>query len=611
MGADGKSTTRVLQKSISSISREAIAAAGAIDEVNFKSIVSINSIEECESIHLNLVAVTKTGVRLYFTTTSFQSPEQRPSCLTLVHIRLPPGFAASSISHRPNSVQISHYKKGNFIFISYQNDNKDTLWALSSDSFMFKNMLSELYSMIPLKTRIWSMAEEQQVIDYKPYQSLFLNNKTFVLETPSIVTQHIELPKKFIFLTTQGVIIGYKPRLVDQLKQLLVENQGYDNESVKSFFHLHNSTFQSNACVFALILACDLHPTGDEKISEWATSAFFHYGNDLFDQNLIGQTAQNPHQLISTPISSPGGLLINQGGDQISTPGHINSMYSNLPINESPFKISPINRNFGIDHSPINAQSPHFNQQQQTQSSISNFPLTNCSTKCRGLFIYFSRIIRPIWNLKTVNVYHSNTPEGPKEYLTSNISVEEIKVYLLRLNSLYNFLMKNMKFSENESTKYNMNLSFSMNDQQVWERNLIYGLFKLIEHCLEVLNLWKLLCIHQFHVILSSVTKEKQTQLANMNFKEVIVFGFEMTTILASALVRRFIEDHSTTDIINKRLQDVCPSIYKNENALHAKVHEMVFKSKSLTNENDRTIILENALKICKKIGPRINLQVI
>ncbi|KAH9491335.1 hypothetical protein DERF_016063 [Dermatophagoides farinae] len=614
LGIDGKSAQRVVQKSLTSITREAIAAASAIDEMNFKSIVSINSMEECESIYINLVAVTKTGVRLYFTTTSLNTPEQRPFGLTLLHIRLPPGFAASCGQHRPTAVQQTHYKKGNFIFISYQTDNKDTLWTLSSDSFAFRNELSELYTIIPLKTRIWSMAEEPQIVEYKPYQSLFFKNKTFALETPAIVTQHIEMPQKFVFLTAQGVIVGYKPRLVDQLKQLLMENQGYDNDAVKSFFHLHSGSFQSNACVFALILACDSQPTGEEKLIEWATSAFFHYGSEMLNstQHPIHQSnVQTSTPFISTPLASPL-MTISPGV------GHQDRLPSPVRPYDSPYKTNLMNRfDMNQQQTPLSSLSPppQQHQQQQQQSQQAHFPLQNCSGKCRGLFIYFSRIIRPIWNLKAISINQKQTPEGPKELLTSNISVDEIKVYLLRLTSLYSFLKKNMKFTEIESDKYlnsSSSTSFAINDQQqMFERNLLFGLFKLIEHCLEVLNLWKLLCIHQFHVIVANLTTDKQNQLSNMNFKELTIYGNEMTTLLASALVQRFIEDHSTTDIINRRLQDVCPSIYKNENALHAKVHEMVLKSKSYTNENDRKILLDNALKLCKKIGPRINLQAI
>lgn len=586
LGLDGKSASRVLFKSISSTSREAIAAARTVDEANFKQIVSINAIEESDSIYINLVAVTKTGARLYFTATSLNSPDQRPFALTLVHIRLSPGFAASSISHRPNGVHMSHYKKGNFIFIS-STDNKDTLWSLSNESFAFYSELSELYSIIPLNNKIWSLAEEQSVVEFKPFQSVFIKNKTFALEPPSIVTQHIESAKKFVFLTTQGVIIGYKPRIVDQLKQLLLENQGYDNDAVKSFFMLHSQN-QSNACAFALIIACDSHPPGEEKLNEWATSAFFQYGSEISLASPFNQTNFKQLPYISTPMStSPS------GGDN----PYMNSPMASKVPSATPFPISPI------------AQA--YSQQSANVQQFQNACLANYSNKCKALFIYFSRIIRPIWNLKTINFRKVHSPEGPKDIPASNISIEEIKTYLLRLSALYGFLQQNLKFTQLESDKFLSNAihsNFALTDSQAIERSFIFGLFKLIEHCVEVLNLWKLLCVHQFHVIVAILANEKQTQLSNMTFKELIVYGNEMTTLLASALVRRFIEDNSTTDIINKRLQDLCPSIYKNENALHAKAHEMVLKAKSLANENDRKMLLDNALELCKKIGPRINL---
>ncbi|XP_017489429.1 PREDICTED: nuclear pore complex protein Nup155-like [Rhagoletis zephyria] len=609
LGTDGKSASRVFYKSVSSIAKEAQSVARTIDEVNFKKIVSINAIEESESIHINLVAVTQTGVRLYFTTTALNSPEMRPFSLTLMHIRLPPGFAASSLSHRPSSVHMSYYKRGNFIFIS-SFDNKDTLWALSNDTFAFNTELSELFSIIPLNNKIWSMAEEAKVVEFKPYQCVFVKNKTFALEAPSTVTQHIEAPKKFVFLTTQGVIVGYKPRIVDQLKQLLMENQGYDNEAVKSFFLLHSSP-QTNACAVALIIACDSHPPGEERLIEWATSAFFHYGSDpivpsaAYNQHIQALQANKP--VVSTPNSnptSPGG----DGSNFMLSPG------MSIPRStDTSFALSPIRQQYVQNMSPqttpqMQAQNPNFIVHPNVQ-------LPSYSLKCRGLFIYFSRIIRPIWKLKTVSIKVTVSPEGAtKEHLASNISIDEIKVYLLRLSSLCNFLRSNMKFSQPESDKYHTNLTrspFVFGDIQATERQLIFGLFNLIQHCVEVLNLWKLLCVHQFHVIVSTLLKDKQTQLSNMTFQELIVFGSEMTTILASALVRRFIEDNSTTDIINKRLQDLCPSIYKNENALHAKAHEMVIKARSLTNENDRKVLLENALELCKKIGARINLAAI
>ena len=52
------------------------------------------------------------GVRLYFTTNPFGTAKDRPSMLTLVHVRLPPGFLTSAAPQRPNNVHMAYYKQG-------------------------------------------------------------------------------------------------------------------------------------------------------------------------------------------------------------------------------------------------------------------------------------------------------------------------------------------------------------------------------------------------------------------------------------------------------------------------------------------------------------------
>lgn len=83
-----------------------------LDGSNFRPLVSVCAIEVDESPHLNLVAVTQTGVRLYFTTGSITNVNVRPYTLQLMHVRLPPGFAANAPSSRPNRVRMAHYKCG-------------------------------------------------------------------------------------------------------------------------------------------------------------------------------------------------------------------------------------------------------------------------------------------------------------------------------------------------------------------------------------------------------------------------------------------------------------------------------------------------------------------
>lgn len=121
-----------------------------MDSQNFRPIVSISAVEASDSIYINLVAVTQTGVRFYLTTVSLSNllPNQRPYTLTLVHVRLPPGYSAN-MTTRPRMVHMANYSEQNLIMLSTVND-KESLWCISSDLFPFNNMLVEAYTSITL-----------------------------------------------------------------------------------------------------------------------------------------------------------------------------------------------------------------------------------------------------------------------------------------------------------------------------------------------------------------------------------------------------------------------------------------------------------------------------
>ena len=74
--------------------------------------MSISAITESESVHLNLVVVAATGIRFYFSCTSVANPTTRPQGLQLIHVRLPPRYAANATVMRPRKVQMAHYRKG-------------------------------------------------------------------------------------------------------------------------------------------------------------------------------------------------------------------------------------------------------------------------------------------------------------------------------------------------------------------------------------------------------------------------------------------------------------------------------------------------------------------
>ena len=316
LSVDGTGMSNVTSRTLSSIVSSASVIARTIDVSNFKPIVSINAIEESESSVVSLVAVTESGVRLFFATSHSDYPRsgQRPNTLQLVHIRLPPGYSSASAAvGKPSRVHLTSYSRGTTLFVSIQNEEQDNLWLLNNDIFAFYPDLMEVSSIVNLNSRVWKLVEEprpalvKQLVHRNTITGTSTN--TIQLEAPLLVTQDMEEQRKFVLLSTNGVHIIYKPRPVDHLKQLLMDNQGVDNEAVKGFFQLFGDLQASVAC---LSLACNQVSPCDKQVAEWATLAFFKYSSDV--SPLIGQHhhqqqqqtfAMGSQQTYGSPMQTP------------------------------------------------------------------------------------------------------------------------------------------------------------------------------------------------------------------------------------------------------------------------------------------------------------------
>ena len=629
LGVHGDQTYRCASKSLSSIAYTASQIVKTIDSKNFKPIVHIMPVENCESVYINLIAITQSGVRLYLTTYNSNRTNIRPEGLNLVHVRLPPGYTALSSSQRANNVHLAYHRKGNTILIATQNDGKDVLWTLNNDPFPFERQLSEVYCAISAHNKIWKMAEEKRpsIVHQKNFVKIGNSEQAAMIEfePPTLITQEMEESRKYVFLTANGVHICYKPRPVDHFKQLLLDNQGYDNEAVKGFFLLYK---ESQACAIALTLACKTLSPQEKILAEWAKLAFFKYGESPQITPYSNQTLNNTHHQVQ--ISTPNQSIINQ-----NCPPLASSPISQSPIQplQSLVALSPsydrrrIQQQQHHHHqmiSPLIPQSPIANQstanytpqqlQQQQQQQQQNIePITQYSSKHNGLYLYFSRLIRSIWNFNVVRSQIYNTVDGNRECLLSSIAIEEINIYIEKLSNLKDFLIKNIQFTNPPDANVNYSFMNQLPAQiftaQTHEKTSFYNLLQLISRCLEVLGLWRLLNENDFLKLAAFLPKEFQIQLKSMNFKDLIVQGNEICALLASAIVQCCIEENLNTETTCNKLNEVCPSIFKQENALLAKAHEIINKAKSCEINKEADLMIEDAVSIFRNIGSRINLE--
>lgn len=246
-----------------------------VDTTIFKPIVSINPLKSQDCANLHLIAVTESGVRLYFSTVSFHEVQQlnnvpaadrlaenvQPSNLYLQHVRLPPGYTANATSGKPKSVHSSYYSNGTILMASSTQQDQDLLWSLSSEPFPLRSYLAESSTAFPLDGQVWAIAET------------YATNVEGSLNMP---LKNDRTNTKIVLLTNQGAYVVALVKPMGLLVQLLTACHGPDHDAVKNYFQIQS---EAQVCVASLLIACMEAYRGTE-IGMWATQAFILYGGE-------------------------------------------------------------------------------------------------------------------------------------------------------------------------------------------------------------------------------------------------------------------------------------------------------------------------------------------
>uniref|UniRef100_A0A8C2ZJ83 Nuclear pore complex protein Nup155 n=1 Tax=Cyclopterus lumpus TaxID=8103 RepID=A0A8C2ZJ83_CYCLU len=609
LGADGQGMSRVATMSQNTIVAAAGNIARTIDRSVFKPVIQISVIDRSESSDCHLLAVTHAGVRLYFSTTLFALPHQRhvavrPSLLALVHVRLPPGFSASSTLQKPAKVHKALHSKGILLMAASETEDSDILWCINHDSFPFKKPLMETQMMSNVDGHSWALCA---ITEERPSKIFTPLNKEQIpiTDSPVVVKQHNIPQQKFVLLSAKGSHIFQKLRPVDQLRHLLVSCAGGENEEVERFFKLHR---EEQACATALILACS-SAASDREVSQWATRAFFRYGGEAQMRFPAGMTSPST---VGPVMSSPAPALVNLCNSCYSSPGIVPPAFA-TPFAQMHSGSAPI-----------------------TPMSIG--PEVIFSGKHNGICVYFARILGNIWDGSLAVEKTISQGNQTVSILESSVGSFALESVLMELCGLREFLDKNSQFSPSAlgaasfSSPANLQqrlLGFMRPDgsssqqvqqelqrkyhtkAQVYEKMSLQGTQQLVHRSYQTLALLKLLCDHQFSVIMSELPKEFQEQMKGASFKDVVIRGKELSGALVTALINVYIKDNASVEAISNHLRDICPLLYSSDDSVCSKANELLQSSKQIQNKADKERTLRESLRLYQQISQHTDLPLV
>lgn len=735
MGAQGTSLSRVARMTVGAISQRAMAIVKTLDSQIFKPIVSIAPIDLTESNFVHLVAVTQSGVRLYFSTyrqprTPLQLPS-RPYTLELAHVRLPPGYSGNLSIPRPLAVHVALHRDrcmllatrsasasaasantsassaiGNSVLANVTTGgvDTDTIWCIGADLWPFcVGYMAEAYTTLRVDGAVLAAAEVDVEVDVQAQPTSF--------KPPMIVRQHSQPNRRYVILTATGAHILTKLRPVDLLRQLLIESRGMDSDAIRAYFQLQGD---DEACASCVILARDDNGDG-EDVMDQATRSFFLFGGepkppgacpipggnepgipgsvggpgisgmispapgmsggqiiqqqnrDAFNQTTLypGQQSMFMPNIISTPLSAHQQQQQAQYANvphmsynpnyslnptlpqnpNLSLNPNINATLvapnANLSMNPNLSMTNPnmsLNSNMSINpnlpQSPYSTMVPYGPYGSQITWGILDTMSVRFSAKHNGLYYNLTRILRPMWNLCCVD---RTTIDGKTFYMISSLTIDECAAITSHLTALRSFLQRNTQLSicpnpnlntsmagQNKNSNAIQNIAnttatfpyqnsmsvqrTSFQDAQLEERQSLDALKMIVNHCCEIVGLWRILCEHQFHLLLATLPDANQLQLQNSAFKDLFLYGTEMCQSLINSLINSYLCDNASVSSISAKLRDVCPTLYKTEDAAYSKANEMLKQAESLQSVDEKEDCLREALHLCTNVSPNINL---
>lgn len=91
--------------------------------------------------------------------------------------------------------------------------------------------------------------------------------------------------------------------------------------------------------------------------------------------------------------------------------------------------------------------------------------------------------------------------------------------------------------------------------------------------------------------------------------RDLILSGTEVMAVLVVSLINIYLNDNASVGSISSKLRDVCPNLYRHEDAVTHKATEILMTSKNCTDTEEHRAKLHTALQLCKDAAPNLPLS--
>ncbi|GJN92310.1 hypothetical protein Rhopal_005340-T1 [Rhodotorula paludigena] len=533
------------------------------------------------SAKIALVAVTSTGVRLYFTHQRrgyYYGVSNSSAALELAHVRPPPapqqGQQQAQASQQQGQgqqqgnqipfnavLQAKHASGGLFLAANNLTADLDVLLVTAPDvaasslssaaaatgavsvSAQQTRPFTELASTIEVPGRTWDMAE----ITALPAAIVPAAGGTALNE---LATQGTQPRREWVVLTNMGANVVSRQRPVDTLLDVLEGASLAGNGGQGEIGVFFESYGRDQSCAMLLSIAAsnsqlvlrDSAPSGPSAAS----------------------LASNAQRNTTTAVAEQAKALFFEGGGR-----------------------------------PVSIDRGGYGGGQQNPASDSKIIF---SGRHEGLAFYFARLVRSIWKQKITRVGSSPAQQianVPEPVLTAvQRDLIALRAFVEQEQHLFTHLPDSSRAGHHAAA-------------YAAEQTSLAAIRLLLTQTVEAISFVLLLIDYKLPDIVASCDPELQRSFSELTYATLLTTkrGRDVARGLVSAVINQQIGRHLSVDAISETLQQRCGSFCSTDDVLLYKAIEAMRRAKDTYDSSERTECLRESLRLFTKAAGHLSLE--
>jgi len=225
-------------------------------------------------------------------------------------------------------------------------------------------------------------------------------------------------------------------------------------------------------------------------------------------------------------------------------------------------------------------------------------PEVQFSPRHNGLYLYLSRLLRPVWAAPLLS--------GPPDTPQSALSLPQLSALMSQLHDLRTWMEKNSSLSSGQERAGD-------NSALLREKQSLVVVRQLVVDSVQMLGLWSVVVEHTVELVVGKLSQETANILRQAQLRDLVVSpsGRDIASNLVQCLVQTYLGDNASTDAISNRLRQLCPGLYRQEDALSSKAHELLLAAAKQTKGGERDKMVAEAVTIAVQIAGHLQLGVL